>query len=194
MAKVLVLYYSMYGHIETMAHAVAEGANRVDGVEVVVKRVPETMQAEAFAKAGGKHKTPRSPPRRSSRTMMPLSSAPRPASAICPARCAPSSTRRAGFGPPARYTASWPACSALPARAAARSRRSLPLTTLAHHGMVIVPIGYGAQELFDVSQVRGGTPYGATTIAGGDGSRQPSNEELSIARYQGEYVAGLAKN
>lgn len=98
MAKVLVLYYSMYGHIETMAHAVAEGANRVDGVEVVVKRVPETMQAEAFAKAGGKHKTPRSPPRRSSRTMMPLSSAPRPASAICPARCAPSSTRRAGSG------------------------------------------------------------------------------------------------
>jgi multimeric flavodoxin WrbA len=49
------------------------------------------------------------------------------------------------------------------------------------------------QELFDISQVRGGTPYGATTIAGGDGSRQPSNEELSIARYQGEYVAGLAK-
>ncbi|XIY52362.1 NAD(P)H:quinone oxidoreductase [Escherichia coli] len=65
-------------------------------------------------------------------------------------------------------------------------------TTLAHHGMVIVPIGYAAQELFDVSQVRGGTPYGATTIAGGDGSRQPSQEELSIARYQGEYVAGLA--
>lgn len=58
-------------------------------------------------------------------------------------------------------------------------------TTLAHHGMVIVPIGYAAQELFDVSQVRGGTPYGATTIAGGDGSRQPSQEELSIARYQG---------
>ncbi|STV53157.1 NAD(P)H:quinone oxidoreductase, type IV [Klebsiella pneumoniae subsp. pneumoniae] len=55
MAKILVLYYSMYGHIETMAHAVADGANRVDGVEVVVKRVPETMQAEAFAKAGGKN-------------------------------------------------------------------------------------------------------------------------------------------
>ena len=54
MAKILVLYYSMYGHIETMAHAVAEGANKVDGVEVVVKRVPETMQAEVFAKAGGK--------------------------------------------------------------------------------------------------------------------------------------------
>ncbi|MCL7666488.1 NAD(P)H:quinone oxidoreductase, partial [Klebsiella pneumoniae] len=61
-----------------------------------------------------------------------------------------------------------------------------------HPRIGIVPIGYAAQELFDVSQVRGGTPYGATTIAGGDGSRQPSQEELSIARYQGEYVAGLA--
>ena len=109
------------------------------------------MQAEAFAKAGENTKRPGRHPR-SSRTMMPLSSAPRPASAICPARCAPSSTRRAGSGPPARYMASWPACSALPARAAAGSRRSLPRTTLAHHGMVIVPIGYGAQELFDVSR------------------------------------------
>lgn len=57
--------------------------------------------------------------------------------------------------------------------------------------MIIVPIGYGAQELFDIS-VRGGTPYGATTIAGGDGSRQPSEEEFAIARYQGEHVAKLA--
>lgn len=54
MAKVLVLYYSMYGHIETMAHAVAEGANKVDGAEVIIKRVPETMQPEIFLKAGGK--------------------------------------------------------------------------------------------------------------------------------------------
>lgn len=54
MTKILVLYYSMYGHIETMAHAVAEGARKIEGVEVVIKRVPETMQAEAFAKAGGK--------------------------------------------------------------------------------------------------------------------------------------------
>lgn len=54
MAKILVLYYSMYGHIETMAHAVAEGANKVDGAEVIIKRVPETMQPEIFAKAGGK--------------------------------------------------------------------------------------------------------------------------------------------
>jgi len=57
--------------------------------------------------------------------------------------------------------------------------------------MVIVPIGYGTKELFDISQVRGGTPYGATTLAGGDGSRQPTEAELNIARFQGEHVAGL---
>ena len=68
---------------------------------------------------------------------------------------------------------------------------SVPRTTLAHHGFIIVPIGYATPELFDVSQVRGGTPYGATTIAGADGSRQPSNEELTIARYQGEHVAKI---
>ncbi len=69
---------------------------------------------------------------------------------------------------------------------------TLVWTILAHHGMVIVAIGYGTKELFDISQVRGGTPYGATTLAGGDGSREPTEEELNIARYQGELVAGLA--
>ena len=168
MAKVLVLYYSMYGHIETMAHAVAEGANKVDGVEVVVKRVPETMQAEAFAKAGGK--TQNAP------VATPQELADYDAiifGTLYGKLASVFSSTGTGGGQEQTITSTW--------------------TTLAHHGMVIVPIGYGAQELFDVSQVRGGTPYGATTIAGGDGSRQPSNEELSIARYQGEYVAGLAK-
>lgn len=65
-------------------------------------------------------------------------------------------------------------------------------TTLAHYGMVIVPIGYTTPALFDISQVGGGTPYGASTIAGGDGSRQPDERELGIARHQGEYVAQIA--
>lgn len=126
MAKVLVLYYSMYGHIETMAHAVAEGANRVDGVEVVVKRVPETMQAEAFAKAGGK--TQNAP------VATPQELADYDAIIFgTPTRFGNMSgqmrtflDQTGGLWPPARYTASWPACSALPARAAARSRRSPP--------------------------------------------------------------------
>ena len=62
-------------------------------------------------------------------------------------------------------------------------------TTLAHHGMIIVPIGYSTPALFDISQVSGGTPYGATTIAGGDGSRQPDSRELDIARHQGKYLS-----
>jgi NAD(P)H dehydrogenase (quinone) len=65
-------------------------------------------------------------------------------------------------------------------------------TTLAHHGMIIVPIGYTTSALFDISKVGGGTPYGASTIAGGDGSRQPDDRELEIARHQGEHVAWIA--
>ena len=165
-ASVLVLYYSMYGHIETMAKAVAEGANKVDGVDVVVKRVPETMQAEAFAKAGGKAQAV------PVATFLDQTGGLWASGALYGKLASVFSSTGTGGGQEQTITSTW--------------------TTLAHHGMVIVPIGYAAQELFDISQVRGGTPYGATTIAGGDGSRQPSQEELSIARYQGEYVAGLA--
>ena len=193
MAKILVLYYSMYGHIETMAHAVADGANRVDGVEVVVKRVPETMQAEAFAKAGGKTQnapvaTPQelaeydaiifgTPTRFGNmsgqmRTFLDQTGGLWASGALYGKIASVFSSTGTGGGQEQTITSTW--------------------TTLAHHGMIIVPIGYGAQELFDISQVRGGTPYGATTIAGGDGSRQPSEEELAIARYQGENVAKLA--
>lgn len=192
-ARVLVLYYSMYGHIETMAQAIAEGVEKVEGAEVTIKRVPETMPPELFANAGGK------------------------------AQSAPVATPQELadydaiiFGTPTRFgnmagqmrtfldqTGSLWASGALHGKIASvfsstgtgggqEHTISSTWTTLAHHGMVIVPIGYGAKELFDVSQVRGGTPYGATTIAGGDGSRQPSAEELAIARYQGKYVAGLA--
>ncbi|KAI3490878.1 hypothetical protein L1887_45040 [Cichorium endivia] len=171
MAKVLVLYYSMYGHIETMAHAVAEGANRVDGVEVVVKRVPETMQAEAFLKAGGKTQnapvaTPQeladydaiifgTPTRFGNmsgqmRTFLDQTGGLWASGALYGKLASVFSSTGTGGGQEQTITSTW--------------------TTLAHHGMVIVPIGYGAQELFDISQVRGGTPYGATTIAGGDGS------------------------
>lgn len=176
MAKVLVLYYSMYGHIETMARAVAEGASKVDGAEVVVKRVPETMQPQLFEKAGGKPQT--------APVATPQELADYDAIIFgTPTRFGNMSgqmrtfwIRLAACGLPVRCTANWRASLALPELAAVRNKPLLPLTTLAHHGMVIVPIGYAAQELFDVSQVRGGTPYGATTIAGGDGSRQPSQK------------------
>ncbi|WP_279044423.1 NAD(P)H:quinone oxidoreductase [Cedecea davisae] len=193
MAKVLVLYYSMYGHIETMAKAVAEGAQKIDRAEVTVKRVPETMAPEAFAKAGGKtHTEPVATPQELAdydaiifgtptrfgnmagqmRTFLDQTGGLWASGALYGKLASVFSSTGTGGGQEHTISSTW--------------------TTLAHHGMVIVPIGYAAQELFDVSQVHGGTPYGATTIAGADGSRQPSQEELAIARYQGEYVAGLA--
>jgi len=194
MAKVLVLYYSMYGHVETMAQAVAEGVQRVSGAEVTIKRVPESMDAARFAEVGGKVDQQA-------------------------AEAAPDDLPQYDaiiVGTPTRFGNMagqmrnfWDRTGGLWASGALHGKiasvftstgtgggQELTLTsvwtTLAHHGMVIVPIGYGTKELFDISQVRGGTPYGASTLAGGDGSRQPSAEELAIARYQGEHVARLA--
>jgi len=193
MAKILVLYYSMYGHVETMAQAVAEGARRIGGVEVTIKRVPETMPAEVFANAGGKTQdTPVATPQELADYDAIIIGTPTRFGNMAGQMCtfldqtgglwangalrgkiaSVFSSTGTGGGQEQTITSTW--------------------TTLAHHGMVIVPIGYGSPELFDISQVRGGTPYGATTIAGGDGSRQPSEAELNIARYQGEHVAGLA--
>lgn len=160
MAKVLVLYYSMYGHIETMARAVAEGASKVDGAEVVVKRVPETMPPQLFEKAGGKTQTaPVATPQELAdydaiifgtptrfgnmsgqmRTFLDQTGGLWASGALYGKLASVFSSTGTGGGQEQTITSTW--------------------TTLAHHGMVIVPIGYAAQELFDVSQVRGGTPY-----------------------------------
>lgn len=194
MTRVLVLYHSMYGHIETMANTVAEGARRVDGVEVTVKRVPETMPADVFESAGGK--TDQEAPPASPAELVEYD-------AII-------------FGTPTRFgnmsgqmrtfldqTGGLWASGGLMGKVASvftstgtgggeETTIASTWTTLAHHGMVIVPIGYATPELFDISQVGGGTPYGASTIAGGDGSRQPDERELAIARFQGEHVAKVA--
>ncbi len=193
MAKVLVLYYSMYGHIATMAQAVAEGARKVSGAEVTVKRVPETIPPALFAQAGGKADlsvTEAKPqeladydaiiigtPTRfgnmsgQMRTFLDQTGALWAAGALYGKIGSVFTSTGTGGGQEQTILSTW--------------------TTLAHHGLILVPIGYGAKQLFDISQVRGGTPYGASTLAGGDGSRQPSEQELDIARYQGEYVAGI---
>ncbi|MGP3219007.1 NAD(P)H:quinone oxidoreductase [Serratia bockelmannii] len=193
MTKLLVLYYSMYGHIERLAQAVAEGANRVNDVDVTIKRVPETMTPEAFAKAGGKQhqQAPVASPQELAdydgiifgtptrfgnmagqmRTFLDQTGGLWASGALYGKVGSVFSSTGTGGGQEHTISSTW--------------------TTLAHHGFIIVPIGYATQELFDVSQVQGGTPYGATTIAGADGSRQPSNEELTIARYQGEHVAKI---
>ncbi|MGX9273641.1 NAD(P)H:quinone oxidoreductase [Pantoea ananatis] len=194
MAKILVLYYSMYGHVETMANAVAKGARKVPGAQVDVMRIPETMDADRFAEVGGKTQQ----------------SAPEATPEILPQYDAIIVGTPTRFGNMSgQMRTFWDRTGGLWASGALYGKIASVFastgtgggqeqtitsvwTTLAHHGMVIVPIGYGTKEMFDISQVRGGTPYGATTLAGGDGSRQPTEEELIIARFQGEHVAGLA--
>lgn len=136
MAKVLVLYYSMYGHIETMAHAVAEGANKVDGAEVIIKRVPETMQPEIFLKAGGKtQNAPVATPQELADYDAIILEPPR-ALAICPVRCVPSSTRLAGCGPLVVCTANSPVYSAQREPAAVRNK------PLPQHGLRLPTMGW----------------------------------------------------
>ncbi|KAA0982043.1 MULTISPECIES: NAD(P)H:quinone oxidoreductase [unclassified Pseudomonas] len=193
MVKVLVLYHSMYGHIETMAQSVAEGARTVAGVEVTIKRVPETMDAHMFEAAHGKvdQKAPiavaneladydaiifGTPTRFGNmsgqmRNFLDQTGGLWARGALVGKVASVFTSTGTGGGQEMTITSTW--------------------TTLAHHGMVIVPIGYSTPALFDISQVSGGTPYGASTLAGGNGSRQPDERELGIARHQGEYVASI---
>ncbi|MBB3139212.1 NAD(P)H:quinone oxidoreductase [Halomonas organivorans] len=193
MTKVLVLYHSMYGHIDTLARAVAEGAGRVAGVEVDVKRVPETMDAAAFTKAGGQtFDTPEASPQELADYDAVIFGT--------PTRFGNMSGQMRTFldqtgGLWAKGALRGKVASVFTSTGTGGGNESTILTawtTLAHHGMVIVPIGYGLEAQFDISEVKGGSPYGAATIAGGDGSRQPSDTELELARFQGEHVAGIA--
>ena len=194
MTKLLVIYHSMYGHIETMANAVAEGARSVAGVEVTVKRVAETMSAEVFKAAGGK--TEQSAP-----IATPAELADYDAIIVgTPTRFGNMSAQMRTFfdqtgGLWAKGALAGKVASVFTSTGTGGGQEmtiTSTWTTLAHHGMIIVPIGYTTPALFDISQGGGGTPYGASTIAGGDGSRQPDARELSIARHQGEHVAKIA--
>ena len=194
MKRILVLYYSMYGHIETMAKAVVEGASSVTGVEVVLKHVPETMTVDALQAAGavadmdGAVANPKeladydavvfgTPTRFGNmagqmRTFLDQTGGLWAEGKLVDKLGSVFTSSATGGGNETTITSFW--------------------NTLAHHGMLIVPVDYaGAEVLFDISELRGGSPYGAATYAGSDNSRQPSAKELSIARYQGEKIAKL---
>lgn len=194
MTKVLVLYHSMYGHVETMANAVAEGARGVAGVEVSIKRVPETMDAEIFKNAGGKTE-------QAAEVATAAELAEYDAIIVgTPTRFGNMSGQMRNFfdqtgGLWAKGALAGKVASVFTSTGTGGGQEmtiTSTWTTLAHHGMIIVPIGYTTPELFDISQVSGGTPYGASTYAGGDGSRQPDARELTIARHQGAHVAQIA--
>lgn len=196
MAKILVLYYSSYGHIAAMAQAMAEGAGSVEGVEVTIKRVPETVPPEVRKQANFKEE---------------------PDVAVAdPQELA--NYDAVIFGVPTRFgnmpgqmknfldqTGGLWARGALVGKVGSvfsstatqhGGQESTILSThtvLLHQGMIIVGLPYSFEGQSGVEAVKGGSPYGATTIAGSDGSRQPSAVELDGARYQGRHVAEITK-
>ncbi|EHM00116.1 NAD(P)H:quinone oxidoreductase, type IV [Acetobacteraceae bacterium AT-5844] len=192
MSKVLVLYYSSYGHIETMAQAVAEGARSVAGTEVTIKRVPELVPEEV---AKGAHfKLDQAAP---IATVAELADY----DAIIigtPTRFGRMASQMANFLDQAGGL--WfqdklvgKVGSVFSSTASQHGGQETTLTStivnLMHFGMTVVGLPYTEKRLVDISTVNGGTPYGATTIANGDGSRQPSEAELEMAKSQGRHVA-----
>ena len=194
MTKVLVLYHSTYGHLETMAKAVAEGA-REAGASVDIKRVPETVQLD-IAK-GAHFKLDQEAPIAKVEDLADYD-------AIivgAPTRYGRISSQMAQFwdqtgGLWAKGALIGKVGSAFTSTASQHGGQETTLmglhTMLFHHGMVLVGLPYSAQGLVTLDEVSGGTPYGASTIAGGQGQRQPSTNELELARFQGAHVAKIA--
>ena len=197
--KVLIVFYSTYGHIYKMAEAVAEGVKEVAGAEAKILRVPETLPQEVLEKMGAVDA-------QKSYTHVPV--------------CTVDELAKADaiiFGTPTRFgnmcgqmrqfldaTGQLWAKGALIGKVGSvftssatqhGGQESTILTfhvTLLHQGFVIVGLPYAFQGQMRVDEVSGGSPYGASTIAGGDGSRMPSENELEAARFQGKHVARIA--
>jgi len=197
--KVLIVYYSMYGHIHRMAAAVEEGAKEVPGVEVVLKRVPETLSEEILGKMGAIEA-------QKSMAHIPVCTVEELATADAVI-----------FGTPTRFGnmcgqmrqfldatgGLWQkgALVGMVGSVFASSntqhggQESTILSfhiTLLHQGFIVVGLPYAFQGQMRMDEITGGSPYGASTIAGGDGSRMPSENELAAARFQGKHVAGIA--
>ncbi|MFW9610774.1 MAG: NAD(P)H:quinone oxidoreductase [Fluviibacter sp.] len=194
MSKVLVLYYSTYGHIETMANAVAEGA-RATGATVAVKRVPETVPAD-IAK-NGHFKLDQAAP------IATVAELPDYDAIIvgCPTRYGRIPSQMAAFldqtgGLWARGALNGKVGGAFTSTATQHGGQEMTLfsviTNLLHFGMVIVGLPYSFQGQTTLDEIVGCSPYGASTIAGGQGQRQPSALELDGARYQGRMIAETA--
>src|SRR5689334_7298426 len=195
MAKVLVLYYSTYGHVERMAEAAAEGARSVPGAEVTVKRVPELMPPDV-AKAAGAKLDQKAP------VAQPLELADYDAIMIgAPTRYGRMPGQMANFLDQtgalwAQGKLNGKVGSAFSSTATQHGGQETTLfsiiTNLLHLGLVVVGLPYSAQGQMRLDEITGGSPYGATTIAGGKGERQPSVNELELARFQGRHVAEIA--
>ncbi|MCG8359178.1 MAG: NAD(P)H:quinone oxidoreductase [Kiloniellales bacterium] len=195
MPKVLVLYYSGFGHVERLAEAVAEGARGVAGAEVAVKRVPELVPEEVARKSGMKldQAAPIAEPAELGDYDAILFGT--------PTRFGNMASQMRNFldqtgGLWMKGALIGKVGSVFVSTGTQHGGQETTITsfhtTLLHQGMVIVGVPYSCQGLTNMDEITGGTPYGASTLAGGDNSRQPSENELAIARFQGEHVAGIA--
>jgi len=195
MTKVLVLYYSAYGHIEKMAEAVAAGARDVAGTEVTIKRVPELVP-EAAAKAAHMKLDQKAP----IATVDELANYDAIIFGV-PTRFGNMAAQMRNFldqtgGLWGKGALIGKVASVFASTATQHGGQETTIVsthaTLLHHGMVIVGVPYSCAGLSNMKEISGGTPYGATTLSGPDGSRQPSENEIEIARFQGKHVAGIA--
>ena len=197
--KVLVVFYSVYGHIYQMAEAVAEGAREVEGAQVELRRVPETLPEDVLRKIGALE------------AQKAFAHVP-----VCTVAELPTADA-ISFGTPTRFgnmcgqmrqfldsTGALWAKGALVGKVGSVFTSSATQhggqestilsfhTTLLHHGMIIVGLPYTFQGQTRIDEITGGSPYGASTIAGGAGERLPSANELAAARFQGKHVAMIA--
>lgn len=200
MAKIQIVFYSMYGHVYQLAEAVAEGAREVPDTQVSLYQVPELVPDEALEKSGAKAA-------REAFADIPIAE---------PAQLAEADAII--FGTPTRFGNMaaqmrnfldqtgqlWftgglvgKLGSVFASTATQHGGQETTITsfhsTLLHHGMIIVGVPYTETRLLNMDEITGGTPYGATTLAGADGSRQPTENELAIARFQGKHVAQIAQ-
>ena len=197
--KVQVIFYSMYGHVYRMAEAVAEGARQVPGAEVSLYQVPELIPDEVLKKYGAKAA-------RAAFAKIPVAKVDQLAEAHAiifgtPTRFGNMAAQMRNFldqtGPLWMKGALIGKIGSVFASTGTQHGGQETTitsfhTTLLHHGMVIVGVPYSESGLSHMTDITGGTPYGATTLAGADGSRQPSENELKIARYQGKHVTEIA--
>lgn len=198
--KIQIVFYSMYGHIYTMAEAVAAGARSVEGCEVELLQVAELVPDAVLEQSGAKAA-------RAAFAQVPVAEVAHLAEADAiifgtPTRFGNMAAQMRNFLDQTGKL--WmegglvgKVGSVFASTASQHGGQETTITsfhtTLLHHGMIIVGVPYVEQRLLNMEEISGGTPYGATTLAGADGSRKPSENELAIARYQGAHVAKIAK-
>jgi NAD(P)H dehydrogenase (quinone) len=197
--KVQVIFYSTYGHIYRMAEAVAEGVREVKDAEAAIYQVPELMPAEALEKSGAAAA-------RKAFAHIPVAKPEQLAEADAiilgvPTRFGNMAAQMRNFldqtgGLWAKGALIGKVGSVFTSTATQHGGQESTIlsthTTLLHHGLVIVGLPYSETRQTTMAEISGGSPYGASTITGGDGSRQPSENELAMARYQGRHVATIA--